>query len=404
MDFYNSPLVSVIVPCYNHADYILNTVESVLNQTYQNIEVLVSDDASTDSSLAVLKNIKDSRVKLFPFEENHGIVYALNYLIEQAKGDYIATLGSDDLFTPNKIEKQLRTFEAHPDLGAVFTLAKIIDEDGNEYPDSPLAQIFTEQNRTRAEWLRYFFETGNHLCHSSALIRRSVQEEIGPYRASFRQLQDFDLWVRVLTHYPIEVIQEELTHYRRSRSSKSSMSASTEANDLRVANEYGLCFLDFFRNIPQDLFYSSFGDLCEADFPLYKADFAFARYHVLSQLNLGGNEFVFPSSVFFLDSCGKKMLDSNCPDIISYYYQKNAKEAVKYHLLKVKQFAREQEFHSQLQAQERLNQDLHARNQDLRARNQDLHAQLDSLYHSKSWRITKPLRSITSITRKLLGV
>lgn len=394
MDFYNSPLVSVIVPCYNHADYILNTVESVLNQTYQNIEVLVSDDASTDSSLAVLKNIKDSRVKLFPFEENHGIVYALNYLIEQAKGDYIATLGSDDLFTPNKIEKQLRTFEAHPDLGAVFTLAKIIDEDGNEYPDSPLAQIFTEQNRTRAEWLRYFFETGNHLCHSSALIRRSVQEEIGPYRASFRQLQDFDLWIRVLIHYPIEIIQEELTYYRRSRSIEGSMSASTEANDLRVANEYGLCFLDFFQNIPQDLFYSSFGDLCETDLSLNKADFALARYHVLSQLNLGGNELTFPSSVFFLDSCEGNML---CPEIISYYYQKNAKEAVKYHLLEVKQLTREQKFQSQLQLQKKINQ-------NLQARNQDLQAQLDSLYHSKSWRITKPLRSITRTTRKLLGV
>ena len=100
-------LVSVIIPAYNHEKYIGDAINSVLNQTYKNIELIVEDDLSTDNTVKEIKKIKDKRLKTIFSKKNKGPVRTMNHLLSMCKGDYIAILGSDDIWYPEKLEKQL---------------------------------------------------------------------------------------------------------------------------------------------------------------------------------------------------------------------------------------------------------------------------------------------------------
>jgi len=106
-----SPLVSVCIPVYNREEYIENTVNSVLGQTFQNFEIIIIDDGSTDNSILIIKSIQDSRIKLFQNGVNKGVVYSRNRYLEEASGNFIAMLDSDDIWAPNKLEKQLDFFK-----------------------------------------------------------------------------------------------------------------------------------------------------------------------------------------------------------------------------------------------------------------------------------------------------
>lgn len=106
-------LVSVIMPSWNTAGYIMESVESVLNQTYQNWELIIVDDASTDGTVELLKQIEDPRVKVFVNEQNSGAAVTRNRAMREAKGDWIAFLDSDDLWSPTKLEKQLEFMVEH---------------------------------------------------------------------------------------------------------------------------------------------------------------------------------------------------------------------------------------------------------------------------------------------------
>ena len=119
------PLVSVIIPCYNAEKYIEKSVRSILNQTYCNIEVLIADDASEDSSVDIIEMLKkeDSRIRLIKHQTNKKIVYTLNELIDIATGEYIARMDADDISLPERIEKQIRFMESHKNYAAcIFTM------------------------------------------------------------------------------------------------------------------------------------------------------------------------------------------------------------------------------------------------------------------------------------------
>lgn len=326
-------LISVIIPCYNHEKYIQKTIRSVLEQTYPNLEILVADDCSLDDSVAAIREIKDSRIKTFFFEENHGTVYTLNYLLRKASGDYFATLGSDDYFRPDKLEKQIKVMEENPSLGAVFSWAEIIDENDVPYSGEGniMQDIFQEPNRSQGEWLRYFFETGNHMCHSSALVRRSAQEAIGLYHSAYRQLHDFDCWLRILCRYPIYVIPEKLTCYRRQRECNS-VSANSGENTVRLFNEYSSIFLRLFQNVDSDLFFSAFSDLLSTQELTDARSVAVEKYRVLRQLKMAGCHIRNASQAYFidnLDSAEFKSLPASC-ELLDLYYADSARSVIDY--------------------------------------------------------------------------
>ncbi len=210
------PRVSVIIPSYNHEKFVAEAIESVLKQTYQDFEIVITDDGSKDETVRIIKSFTDPRIKLFCFNQNQGACVAANKCISEAKGELISMLSSDDVFAHDKLEKQVRFLDQNPEVGAVFSYAQIIDEDGNNFTDENhfYKHIFIQTNRTRFEWLNHFFFKGNCLCHPSALIRKQCYDEIGQYDERFAQLPDFDLWIRLCMKYEIYILPENLVNFR----------------------------------------------------------------------------------------------------------------------------------------------------------------------------------------------
>lgn len=210
------PLVSVIIPTYNHEKYIAETVNSVLKQDFTDFELIIVDDGSADATIEVAKTFSDPRITLVALERNQGGAAAANYGISKAAGKYLAMTSSDDVWHPQKLGKQVRLLNRNPLVGAVFTMADIIDENSNNFTDSNhfYYRIFDQSNRSRHEWLNHFFYNGNCLCHSSVMIRRSCFDTVGYYDARFAQLTDLDYWVRLCMIKNIHIIPEKLVRFR----------------------------------------------------------------------------------------------------------------------------------------------------------------------------------------------
>lgn len=209
------PRVSVLLPSYNHEKYICECIKSVLNQTYQDFEFIIVDDGSSDNTVNEIKKFNDKRIKLFCFERNHGACVAMNKCINEMQGEYAAVINSDDIFMPDKLEKQVKFLDEHKEYGAVFSYAKIIDEDGNELTDKDYYNsVFKQINRSRFEWLNKLFYDGNCLCHPSVMIKKECYERIGKFNNSFALDPDYDYWIRLCMKYDIYVISEELIKYR----------------------------------------------------------------------------------------------------------------------------------------------------------------------------------------------
>lgn len=252
----NNPLVSVILPSYNHEKHVGIAIESVLNQTFCDYEFLVSDDHSTDGTLEIIQKYHDDRIQLHVFSENQGATINHKYLIDRAKGKYVALINSDDVWLPNKLKKQVAYLEAHEECGGCFSFAEIIDEDGssiNVYRD-----VFQKKNRTQAEWYRQFFLHGNCLCHPSMLIRTNIYHTLGVYNLSLRQLPDFDMWVRLIKHYGIYIFQEPLVQHRRFVSVSANTSAPTIRNSMRDAVESHYILNNYLNDVSDEFFSAAF--------------------------------------------------------------------------------------------------------------------------------------------------
>ena len=229
------PRVSIIIPSYNHERFVGRAIESALTQTYQDFEIVITDDASTDGSVEILSSYarQDPRIKLFVNRFNYETL-AINHCIQHSSGEYIALLSSDDEFFPAKLERQVDFLDQHPEVAAVFTQVRIVDEQNRDLPESshPYCTIFRQPNRSRHEWLRRFFFEGNCLCHPSVLIRRSVYETLGLYNTLMGALDDLDMWVRICLHHEIHVLGETLINFRV-RDAQANVSADTPENFRR---------------------------------------------------------------------------------------------------------------------------------------------------------------------------
>jgi putative methyltransferase (TIGR04325 family) len=211
-----APRVSVILPSYNHASYVVQAVESVLSQSFGDLELIVTDDGSTDGTADKIRSVSDPRLYLEVLPANRGYSSALNASIARARGEMIALHCSDDAFLPGKLERQVAFLDANPDIAAVFGKPMFVDMEGQPCPPGshPFDGIFIDDLPDRFAWLRRFFLHGNGLCHPTALVRRAVFDEVGEYDPLLVQLQDFDFWVRVCSRYEIRVLNEPLVAYR----------------------------------------------------------------------------------------------------------------------------------------------------------------------------------------------
>lgn len=230
----NVPKVSVILTSYNHEKYIREAIDSVLNQTFTDFELIVWDDASSDNSWSIIQSYEDVRIKAFrnPQRLMGGNV---NRALELVSGEYIAIHHSDDVWELDKLEKQVAFLDAHLDVGAVFTWVKIIDEHGVKLT----GDWFDQENKSRWQWLNQLFLGENHLNHPSVLIRRQCYQDVGIYRYGLAQTGDAEMWSRALIKFPIHVIQERLTKHRLF-SDNSNTSGPRVDVAIRLSNEWNV--------------------------------------------------------------------------------------------------------------------------------------------------------------------
>lgn len=204
----NHPLVSVVVSCYNHKEFIEECILSVVNQTYQNIELLVFDDGSTDGSGKVIGKLADDYHFAFRQQENIGLPATLNSAFGYCVGDYIAILGSDDVFLPEKIEKQIAFMEGRKDIAVCGANILCVD-DNNQVLEKQKTKPYRE-----VEFNSLFSNTKLAPAASSAMIRSTVFQDVGGFNPNI-PLEDLYLWLKITFNgYKIAVLEDTLVHYR----------------------------------------------------------------------------------------------------------------------------------------------------------------------------------------------
>lgn len=242
------PIVSVIMASYNHDAFVKQAIESVLIQKNIEFEFLIADDGSKDKTREVIQSIVDPRITFFPHEENRGACTVTNELIQRASGEYIALINSDDIWNENKLLKQVHFLDNHPQYAAVFGNAQIINEVGLPFKnDHFYARVFNQKNRSRFEWLNYFFYVGNCLCHPSMLIRKSVYDEVGLYNPCMASLPDFEMWVRLCLKYEIYIMPEQLIQFRILDNERNASGTNPESMIARQFENKHI--LDYFLNL-----------------------------------------------------------------------------------------------------------------------------------------------------------
>jgi len=221
MPLTDTPLVSVIMPCFNDAAFIGEAIQSILAQDYRNREIIVVDDGSTDNSIDVIRSFGSDVILLT--QENAGSAIARNFALQQASGELIAFLDSDDAWLPGKLRTQVNFLKTNPGIGACFTAFHHWWPDGDGlYPDVasfPLPEKEGPKKNATIEWcypdllLKFPFWTG------TALIPRTVIEKAGPFNPELRVGQDYDLWIRIATKYKIAFLDLKTALYRKNPTS-----------------------------------------------------------------------------------------------------------------------------------------------------------------------------------------
>ncbi|WP_155010343.1 glycosyltransferase family 2 protein [Priestia megaterium] len=186
-------LISVIIPTFNRKDAVIRAIKSVLNQTYKNIEVLIIDDASTDGTKDVIKNISDVRVKYFVLKENTKGTLPRNFGIEKSTGEYIAFLDSDDEWFPNKLELQLdyiKSHETESDPILCFTNANILIN------KKKTIKVKNEKCFLEDDIVNYIFEKNNFVQTSTFMIRAEIAKQV-QFDSTLTKHQDYDFCIRL---------------------------------------------------------------------------------------------------------------------------------------------------------------------------------------------------------------
>lgn len=216
----NFPLVSVICLSYNHEDYVVEALNSVINQTYPNIELLIADDCSTDNSVEKIQNWLQHhpKVHFLANEKNLGNTKTFNQLAKKATGEYIIDLAADDVLLPNCVEKQIEIFQKtkYKNLGIVYGNIIEINQDG-----AFLKNYYTELDEPKSGDI-YSMVIGRttKICSVSSMVKKLVYEKIGYYDEELAY-EDLDLWIRASRIFDFEYFTEIVAKKRETPNSLS---------------------------------------------------------------------------------------------------------------------------------------------------------------------------------------
>jgi glycosyltransferase involved in cell wall biosynthesis len=194
-----SPLFSVIIPTYNRARKVVRAVQSVMAQTFDDYEIWVIDDGSTDDTYGALSCLKDGRIN-YVCQSNSGVAIARNTGIARARGKYIAFLDSDDRWYPTKLERAARAIHAHPDVGLFYSRVEYVRETG--------AKLWAPNIRNVGDNGYRALLVGNFVAMSAAVVKKSCFDLVGVF--DIPDCEDWDMWIRIARFFPIRMIDEAL--------------------------------------------------------------------------------------------------------------------------------------------------------------------------------------------------
>lgn len=256
------PMVSVCMVCYNHAAYVGEAISSVLQQTLADFELHILDNGSTDETLSVIKQFTDERISVDILTDNVHSTCAANMLLQRVRGKYVAFICSDDAWMPDKLATQVAYLEANPSCAVVFSRIEVMDDCSRPYrlPTAYDCQFNLQPNRASWEWLRFLYGFENPFCCSSAMLRRTVWQQCGPFDERSRNVQDLLLWTRILFHYDVHILEKKLTGMRY-LARRTNVSAVNRSNMVLSANEAQLFYKIFYEELNSlDVFQLIFPD------------------------------------------------------------------------------------------------------------------------------------------------
>jgi glycosyltransferase involved in cell wall biosynthesis len=217
-----NPKISVILPLYNAEKYIVSAINSILNQTFNNFELLVIDDGSTDHSLQIARSVVDPRIKIFENPKNLGLSDTLNRGFKISSGEYIARMDQDDLAAPERLEKQLQFLKNNSNIDLIGTAFHTFG--------SKLSRKI--QNPVSHDEIKAALMFDSAFAHPTVMYRKkSFQKHSLEYDSNFNRAEDFELWTRCISFLNTANLPEVLLHYRI-HSAQTSIASTTKQRDL----------------------------------------------------------------------------------------------------------------------------------------------------------------------------
>lgn len=225
--------IAVIIPCYNAQATINKTLESIFEQTYTSFTVYIVNDGSTDNTLDVINDFKQRYAEKIHIitQHNQGQAVARNKGIQESKEPYIAFIDSDDLWHPEKLQKQLKFLKSHVDIGLCYTQALEIDEKENE-----IGVILI--NPSYKDKCFPYLILSNNIVASSVIVKRSVIAQVGLFDTSLNACENWDLWLRISQKFSIDYLDEPLTYYRIHTNNMSNNSDRMYQNRKKVLEKH----------------------------------------------------------------------------------------------------------------------------------------------------------------------
>lgn len=208
----HKPKVSILCPAYNHEKFVKYFIQSVLNQTEQDFELLIVDDNSTDNTVGEIEKFTDSRIKVLKHKYNKGINAGINELFKLANGAYCVLIGSDDILKPNHLKTATEFLDNNSNIGVYYSSLSLIDDNNNPIEDK--SNLYVRNNCDRFDLLKKMFFNHNMLLSPGMVIRRTAMEEIMPLDLTIVQYQDYQMHIKLMLNNEIYQTEEKLVDYR----------------------------------------------------------------------------------------------------------------------------------------------------------------------------------------------
>jgi glycosyltransferase involved in cell wall biosynthesis len=208
------PEVSVCLPTYNGGRYVRRAVESVLQQSYGDFELIVCDDASSDNTIEMVRNVSDPRLIVIQNEHRLGLVGNWNRCLGFRRGRYVVLMHQDDLMHPDNLTLKTSFLNAHPDIALVHSNIRLIDESGSVIGGHWLPQGDKDRLETGEECLHRLLVEGNFICCPSVMMRSEALSEMGDFDARLPYTTDYEMWLRFAGRYGVGYLAQPLIDYR----------------------------------------------------------------------------------------------------------------------------------------------------------------------------------------------